>query len=150
VADDDKPVIHLPTESEVEAFGEVEVDVKVEPVGGTKPRKVQFSVFECEGAPICKLPPEISQAFFEQDSDRAGYEVADEEGLQPGDRIIVPMLHGWAWATVEQDEDGKLSARSGESHGHVLKYSDKQPDGPRWVVTGSYNLRGLERLEVER
>jgi len=48
-----------------EDIPEIEVNVTVEPIGGTK--SIKFAVCECEGVPFHKLPPEFKWDHREPD-----------------------------------------------------------------------------------
>jgi len=115
VVDEDKPVIHTPTEGEVEKYGHIEVKTSMEVLTAkAEDRAINFSVWEERGSPIFKLPPgyKAPDREVDPDTDWAEYRVMEEDGIQPGDKIICPHLFGWSNAVVERDGYGVLYAEN--------------------------------------
>jgi len=153
VVDEDKPVIHTPTEGEVEKYGHIEVKTSMEVLTAkAEDRAINFSVWEERGSPIFKLPPgyKAPDREVDPDTDWAEYRVMEEDGIQPGDKIICPHLFGWSNAVVERDGYGVLYAEN-EGSGFTLEYSSRRGGEYKcWVSSGSWNKKGLERLEIYR
>lgn len=125
--------------------GETLERILVKFLGGPKSQEAKFPMLMYDGAPIFRPP---NGTVFNITRDK--YRVTSLGGLKPGDQIFVPMLKGYVRAEVEAGTFvcGMLHAKSEGSHGHTLKYLERQPEEPCWCVVGSYRLRRLRRLSI--
>ena len=120
-----------------------------------KPADIKFSVHEVLGADIHPIPEgEEPPNKFLTDTN-----ILTKGGdLKVGMRVLVPTLFGWGVGVISRDKDGNPSCHSPDGQVvYVLTFAfakDRPPlaEGaplqPRWICTGSGNLRGLNNLEI--
>ncbi len=118
-------------------------------------RKIGFTCYQVLGAEVYPIPEgeAISEKLLDDTNILTG-----EADLKEGMRLLVPTLFGWAEGIISLDEKGALTCRSSSGDTlHMLTFAHDRPpqeDGtpapPRWVCTGSANLKGLRKLTLYR
>lgn len=118
-------------------------------------RKIRFTCYEVMGSEVHPIPEgeEPSEKLLDPTNILTG-----EADLKEGMRLLVQTLFGWSEGVVSLDEKGTPTCRSPSGNTlHMLSFVNDRPpqeDGtpapPRWVCTGSANLKGLMKLEITR
>lgn len=114
-------------------------------------RKINFSVYEVMGSEVYLIPEghEYNESLVNDDNI-----VTTEDGLKAGMKLLCPTLFGWGIGIVSIDSYGQPKCMSESGHNaYFIQFAKDRPpndDGtpacPRWVCTGSGNMKGLEKL----
>jgi len=109
-------------------------------------KPIGFTVREYQGVEISKYDPNRVYLYGDKGWDLEP--ITEETALQPGEQILVPgPTGGLVVMTVEKDTYGVLSGKSDQLSA-LLEFG--KDDRHAWVCIGLVNLRGIERLKLER
>jgi hypothetical protein len=105
--------------------------------------KVTFTIRERQGTPVFKFRAEDHPDAI--DAAKLA-DITREDGLVPGDKILVPgLMGGYHLLTVEAHPEGGLSAKN-DSLLAILEFG--KDDRGAWVCTGLVNKRVLSKLRI--
>lgn len=142
------------TSTEPEYVGRIPVRTELTVIPSAEPNhKFGFTVHHLWGSEVYPIPE--GQEPSEEMADPKNI-LTRQDDLQEGLRLLILTLFGWSVGVVAKDEKGNLTCTTpGGSFVHFLTFANDRPplaDGtpalPRWVCTGSANLRGLKKLMV--
>ena len=132
----------------------IRTELTVLPADEPRDKPIGWSVYEVNGTDVYRPPEGAVWPPTTLDECRAiGVPenlVTSEDGLAVGEELLVQDLMGLNIAKVAiHSEDGAPYGLSPSGNMmYMLEFVDDRPEGesPRWVCTGSANLKALKRL----